>query len=273
MELTPRLYTGADLIDGELHPLALGLVAIYSAKAPDSGDGDVNEDSCALIPFNEMSGILVVADGAGGQPSGARASAIAVGALRDALAAAAKSSGELRGAILDGIETANHEVIALGVGAGTTLAVAEINGAKARTYHVGDSQILVVGQRGKIKLLTMCHSPVGYAVGAGLLAEHEAIMHAERHLVSNLVGSPTMHIEIGPVIELSPKDTVIVASDGLFDNLHVEEIAETCRKGPLLEMTRKLAERCHGRMQEVGENQPSKPDDLTFAMYRRREVE
>ena len=270
MDLTPRVYTGQDLIDGELHPLASGLVAVYTAKAPDAEEGAVNEDSCAIIPYDDVSGVVVVADGAGGLPSGAKASEIAVNALRATLKAASKNGQDLRSAILDGIEQANHEVQALGVGAGTTLAVAEIRGLSVRTYHVGDSQVVVVGQRGKVKLVTMCHSPVGYAVGAGLIEERDAIMHEERHLVSNLVGHTTMHIEIGPVVELSPKDTVLVASDGLFDNLHLEEIAETCRKGQLLTIARLLAETTRERMAVVQDGHPSKPDDLTFTVFRRR---
>jgi serine/threonine protein phosphatase PrpC len=281
--LTPRLYTGTDLSEGELHPLGLGLAAVYTTRLPD-GD-DVNEDSCAIIPFDGNSGVLVVADGAGGQPSGEKASELAVQALRSAVRGAAKrlttdGSGPRRGdpdllraAILDGIDKANRDVINLGIGAGTTLAVAEIRGRKIRTYHVGDSQVMVIGQRGRIKLQTMSHSPVGYAVEAGLVKEHDAIMHEERHLVSNLIGFPSMHIEVGPLLELSDKDTVLIASDGLFDNLHTKEIVETCRKGQLLAISRTLAETCHARMQVAKEGEPSKPDDLTFIAFRRRVAE
>lgn len=268
MELAPRLYNASDMLDGELHPLGPGLAAVFTCRSP--GSEGQNEDSAAIIPFDDRSGILVVADGAGGLPSGAKASELAVLALKASLRRAANKGGELRGAILDGIEAANKDVIALGVGAGTTLAVAEIQGSRIRTYHVGDSQILVLGQKGKVKLQTMSHSPTGYAVEAGLLAEKDAIMHEERHLVSNLVGFPSMHIEVGPVLELSAKDTVLIASDGLFDNLHTGEIVEACRKGQLLSITRDLTETCHKRMKEAKDGEPSKPDDLTFIAYRRR---
>jgi serine/threonine protein phosphatase PrpC len=263
-----RLYAGRDLAEGELHPVGLGLAAIFTAKAP-TGDG-TNEDACAILPFSDKSGIVVVADGAGGLPGGDRASSLAIAALRSTLRATAKRGGELRGAILDGFDKAHKDVLALGIGAGTTLAVAEISGSKVRTYHAGDSQIIVVGQKGKVKLYTKSHSPVGYALEAGLITDNEALMHAERHLVSNLIGQPMMHIEVGPVVDLSPNDTVIVASDGVFDNLRTEEIVETCRKGTLLAITSSLVDQCRARMASAKNGEPSKPDDLTFVAYRRR---
>jgi serine/threonine protein phosphatase PrpC len=263
-----RLVAGVDLLEGELHPLGHGLAAIYTARAP--GEEDGNEDACVLVPFDEQSGVLAVADGAGGLPAGAKASSLAVHSLRSAVRAAARDGGDLRGAILDGIERAGREVLALGVGAGTTLAVVEIRGRKMRPYHVGDSQIMVVGPGGKLKHCSTCHSPTGYAVKAGLLTAEDALVHEERYRVSNLVGFHGMHIEVGPTIELSPRDTVLVGSDGLFDNLHVEEIAALCRQGQLLGLMHKLTEACAARMAGADGGKPSKPDDLTMLAYRRR---
>ena len=263
-----RVFLGRDLTDGELHPLGLGLAAVFTARAPTKDS--TNEDACAILPYDDTSGVLVVADGAGGLPAGEQASSIAIAALRSTIRAAVKQGSELRGAILDGIDKAHKDVLALGIGAGTTLAVAEVRDSKLRTYHVGDSQIMVVGQKGKVKLYTKSHSPVGYALEAGLITDNEALMHAERHLVSNLIGQPMMHIEVGPQLDLSPNDTVIVASDGLFDNLHTEEIVETCRKGSLLSIAGSLVEQCQARMTVPKDGEPSKPDDLTFVAYRRR---
>lgn len=268
MEQAARLFSGKDLPGGELHPLGPGLAAIFTHRCPDADTS--NEDSCAIIPYDDRSGVLVVADGAGGLPSGARASELAIQSLRQAVRAAAKKSEPLREAILDGIEKAHHDVVGLGVGAGTTLAVAEIQGSKVRTYHVGDSQIMIIGQRGKVKLHTISHSPVGYGVEAGLIKEQDALLHAERHLVSNLLGQPKMHVEMGPFVELNAMDTLLVASDGLFDNLHTNEIVEICRKGQLLAISSSLAEYCRERMTVKASGVPSKPDDLTFIAFRRR---
>ena len=46
------------------------------------------------------------------------------------------------------------------------------------------------------------------------------------------------------------------------------EIVECVRKGPLAEASRRLATMARERMEGGGEGEPSKPDDLTFAIFR-----
>ena len=60
----------------------------------------------------------------------------------------------------------------------------------------------------------------------------------------------------------------LVASDGLWDNLHTEEIVDKVRKGPLRRAVRTVAEECGWRMVNGAEGTPSKPDDLTFILFR-----
>jgi serine/threonine protein phosphatase PrpC len=102
-----------------------------------------------------------------------------------------------------------------------------------------------------------------------LLDAAEAMHHAERHIVSNVVGSEDMRIEIGSALPLAVRDTIVLASDGLSDNLHGEEIIEFARKGPLEECVRRLADAARSRMQDPQEGHPSKPDDLTIVAFRR----
>lgn len=263
-----EIYVDRNMSEGEVFSLAAGDAAVYSARAPNKETG--NEDSAAVIPFNANAVVLVVADGVGGMPAGAQASGIAVCALRDAVKRAAAQGGELRDAILNGIENANRAIIEQGSGAATTLAAVAIQDCTVRPYHVGDSMILVAGQKGKVKLQTVSHSPVGYAIEAGLLDESEAMHHEERHVVSNVLGTADMRIEVGSAIKLAARDTLIIATDGLFDNLHLEEIIERARKGPLPKLARGLAEACRQRMARPLADHPSKPDDLTFIAFRRR---
>jgi serine/threonine protein phosphatase PrpC len=129
--------------------------------------------------------------------------------------------------------------------------------------------IVVVGQKGKIKLQTISHSPVGYAVESGLLDQDEALHHDGRHEISNYVGFQEMRIEIGPAIELARYDTVLIASDGLFDNLQLNEIVETIRKNPLRKVSRQLTTLCGKRMRNEDPGFPGKPDDVAFVLFRR----
>jgi len=264
--LVARILTEADMREGELLPFARGEVALYSARSPEK-EGK-NEDAAALILIDSEQGVLAVADGVGGQAGGESAAEIALRRLESAIAAADLPTRTLRGVILDGVEEGNEAVRDLGIGAATTLVVAEIAGDTLRPYHVGDSAVLVVGQRGKIKLQTVSHSPVGYALESGLLEEDEALHHDERHLISNMVGSAEMRIEVGSPIRLAPRDTVLLATDGLLDNLSLQEIVDGIRTGPLARVVQNLARTCGQRMQAPEDGHPSKPDDATFLLFR-----
>jgi serine/threonine protein phosphatase PrpC len=175
----------------------------------------------------------------------------------------------LRTAILTGIERANKAVMEIANGSATTLTVVTIEGRLARSYQIGDSEAIIVGLRGKLKGQTLAHSPTGFAVEAGFLDQRAALHHEERHLVSNLLGSNEMRIDVGATVELSPRDTILLASDGLTDNIHVEEIVELMRKGPLEGALDGLVGLARRRMTIESKTQPSKPDDLSVILFRK----
>jgi len=258
------LYLEQEMAAPVVVDLCGGRAAVFSASRP--GDSRPNQDGALCLELGAGRGVLAIADGAGGEAAGGRASALA---LRQVVARLKALADEpLREAILSGFDEANRKVIDLGVGAKTTLALVRLDAGTARYYHVGDSLALVVGQRGRRKLVTISHSPVGYAVEAGVISEREAIHHAQLHLVSNLVGSPDMRVEMSAPIPLGLRDTVLVASDGLSDNLHLDEIVATIRKGPLESAAARLAAKAAERMRGERTNLPSKPDDLTFLLWR-----
>ncbi len=257
-----------DQRDAGLHVVAFsgGAVVVCSDACP--GQTQANEDAAAVVRFSEQEGVLAVADGAGGMPAGAEAAACAVTALRDAVEGARRAGGTPRSGILDGFEAADRAVRALGVGAATTLAAVEIGPDSLRPYHAGDSSIVVVGQRGRLRLTTVPHSPVGYAVEAGLLAPEEALHHDDLNVVSNFVGVEGMRIEIGAPLRLARRDTAIIATDGIFDNLHLPEVIDLVRTGAPGDAAGALRAACLERMNRPAQGQPSKPDDATFILYR-----
>jgi len=263
-----HIFADVDLSQSECFAFAGGEAAVLSARKP--GREGPNEDAAALISIGDTAGVAIVSDGAGGHPGGAEAATIAVKAVCDAVSAIGDDVQGLREAIINGFEAADRAISALGTGAAATLAVVEIQGSTMRAYHAGDSMVLVTGQRGRIKWLTVPHSPVGYAVEAGLLDRGEALHHEDLHLVSNLLGGQDLRIELGATLNLAARDTVVLASDGLSDNLHLDEIVERIRKGPLRAAADALATLGAKRMQTPREGAPSKPDDLTFIAIRRR---
>lgn len=262
-----HIFADVDMERGERFDLGGGEAVVLSLSKPER-EGP-NQDAAAVISVGKGAGVAVVSDGAGGHPGGAKAAALAVRMVCESVEALGGDPANLRGAIINGFELADRAIAEFGTGAAATLAVVEIQGNSMRAYHAGDSMVLVTGQRGRIKWLTIPHSPVGYAVEAGLLNRDDALHHEDLHLVSNLLGTQDMRIELGATVNLARRDTVVLASDGLSDNVHLEEIVERVRKGPLLRAVDELAALGKKRMEAPADGAPSKPDDLTFIAIRR----
>jgi len=247
-------------------PVATGTAVVWSSRNPER-DGP-NEDAAVVIPVAADHGVIAVADGFGGHPSGDEASRLALEAIETSVRSRDASEHELRTVILNGFEMANEMVRALGVGAATTLAVVEIQQNWVRSYHCGDTGIVVVGQRGRVRTRTVDHTPTGYAMEAGVMNEREALRHEERHIVFNMVGTSEMRIEIGPSTQLRARDTILIATDGLFDNLTFSDIVEHVRRGRIERGVAHMASAAGARM-ATGAT-PSKPDDLTIVAFRLR---
>jgi serine/threonine protein phosphatase PrpC len=264
-----RTYLNADMLEPDVFELAGGTVAVLSMRRPEKTTP--NEDAAAVIAAGDGSGVLVVADGCGGMASGEVAAKLAIEILTEHVAAVAAPDGPpLRMAILDAVEAANRAILDLRNGAGATLAVVQLDHGEAKPYHVGDSQILLVGNRGRVKLLTTSHSPVGYAVASEMLAEHDAIDHEERHLVSNYLGFEGMHVEVGSVRKVSSRDGLLVASDGVLDNLLVDEIVQLLRTGSAATAAAQIGALAWKRMKEPLDGKPHKPDDMTLIVFSQR---
>lgn len=261
-----HLFLQADM-DAPLEILlGLGTAWVYSRRSP--GKDVPNEDAAGLFALGNGRAVLAVADGVGGHRGADQASGLMLQALARELEAVQRDGCEVREAILNALESANRSVVELGIGAGTTLVAVEVNAGRMRTYHVGDSQALLTGQRGRLKLVTTAHSPIGYALEAGVLAEEEALHHEERHLLSNMIGLQDMRVEMGSAVEFAPRDTLVLGSDGLFDNLRLDEIVQLVRQGPPARASAALVAACQERMLQDSAEHPSKPDDLTAVVFR-----
>ena len=256
----------------------LGTVAVATAANPER-DG-TNHDALLVLGVEAVGAespavVLAVADGAGGQPRPMDASRVVTEELARAVLENVQAGAGVRGGIMNAFEAANERVLELKSGAASTLSVVAIEptgvpGRESapgwmRCFHVGDSTVAVAGQRGRVKFRSMSHSPVGYGVAAGLLATWEALVHEQRHLVDNLVGMSAMRIDVGPRVRLATRDRVLVASDGLWDNLRPMEIVSRVCSGDIEQSARSVLELALRRMRSDG--RLSKPDDVTVVLW------
>ena len=187
-----------------------------------------NEDSWWTDP---TTGLAVVADGMGGHPAGADASAVAVRAFVDAIRA------DTIGSSPDGGETmalgviAAHEGIrtAVGVepkheGMGTTLTAARLSPSGRMTFaHVGDSRLYRL-RDGELHALTRDHTWVAEAVETGQIPPSAAATHPMAHVLTQAVGiDAAPEPDVGEY-DVREGDLLLLCSDGLTGPVAEDDI-------------------------------------------------
>jgi serine/threonine protein phosphatase PrpC len=261
----PLLWLARDSEAPELWRTAFGTLAVFSRRGPGKRH---NEDGILVHSLADGRVVLAVADGMGGLPDGDRAARLTLTALAERLAEVGASESP-HTAVVEGFTRANEAVLADAEGAGATLVAAIVGPTSVQVVHAGDAEAVLVGQRGRVKLRTVAHSPTAEALAAGLLDERAAMAHEERHIVSNAIGMRTLSVEVGPEVALAARDTLVLASDGLFDNLTLREIADAVRTGALGSAATRTAEHAMRRMLGAdGDPTLGKPDDLSLIVFR-----
>ena len=247
----------------------VGTCVAVVRRSPDRGEHEPCEDVAGLVSWGDVC-VMLVADGVGGHPGGAAASRLVLETVAQQLPVVVPSGQALPMAVLAAIQDANDKLLALRGGAATTVLATVVDGERLWSCHAGDSELMVVGQRGRMKHHTVSHTPVSYGSEAGLIAPDEQLDHAERHLISSWVGMPAMRVEVASSVPLAKRDTIVLASDGLWDNLHLREVAEVVRTGPLEAAAQELLAICDRRMAGADTKVAGKPDDLGILIYRAR---
>lgn len=242
------------------HPL--GTVVVRLASGPDRPTGRAGEDAAAVIACGPDALVLAVADGMGGQRGGARASKVAV----ETLAEHVRETSAEPGAIVEAFDEAQTRTRGRRGAGATTMVVALITAKGLRLFNVGDSEAMLLNTRGRVKTRTTAQSPVGYLVAAGALMPDEALLHEYRHLLSSAIGIDAMRLEVCPQVAVAKKDTLVMGSDGMFDNVFEHEVLETIRVRDLEKAGDQLATLVASRMR--GGGPPSKTDDMSFILFR-----
>lgn len=240
-----------------------GDVVVVSLSSP-ARQG--NEDG-ALVVVRPDATLIAVADGMGGMRNGEVASRIVLEHVGRHFESAAGGDGrELVDAVIEGLEAANEAILDARIGGGTTFAGVVLGSDSASSIHVGDSETFHFGSDGEVKDRTVPHSPVGRELAAGRIDETSALLHSERHLLSQHVGMEHIAIEESRPRPREPFDRFLVASDGLLDNLLASEIAARCCGDDALRAAARLADDARARMASP-RGQLGKPDDLTFVLH------
>jgi len=224
------------------------------------GNRVVNEDRIGIA---EVDGrvLLVLADGMGGYRGGQLASSALVNSMT-------RQFQQHRQAIADPvaflkvlINDAHLAVIAKGaeqyppVEPRTTCVVCLIQGDRAWWAHVGDSRLYLF-RDGRVLARTRDHSKVEHLLASGEISERELKNHPERNLVTRCVGDRKRppRPSFGEQAGLRKKDIFLLCSDGLWDALDDDTMAETLAQHTLNKAIDRLAYQAEFRSYPEADN-------------------
>ena len=189
--------------------------------------------------------VAVVCDGMGGMEHGDAASRMAVRAFLEAYQSKDPSES-VPDALERSAREANDRVVEMAheLGAaesvGTTLVAAVlINSGLGKAMYfisVGDSGLFHVSD-GQIQTVNRPHifgNLLDNAVARGSMSKEQALLHPERESLTSFIGVEVLE-EIDRNIDpwpISDKDSILLASDGLFKTLSPEEILESLSGHP-----------------------------------------
>jgi protein phosphatase len=110
----------------------------------------------------------------------------------------------------------------------TTCTAALIAGQAAVLAHVGDSRAYLL-RGAEVRQLTVDHSVVAEMVRHGTLSAAAAGGHAQRHVLTRALGTASdVQIDV-LAVPLRPRDTLLLASDGVHSAMTPEEMADIVR--------------------------------------------
>lgn len=205
-------------------------VILRTAAVSDRGKArENNEDAIHAGP-----GLIAVADGVGGGPSGEVASEIVIRTLSalDTEPRPAEPAEALRTAVASanrGIREAIEADPRLD-GMGTTLTAMLADGDGLDLVHVGDSRAYA-WRDGALRQLTRDDTYVQGLVDQGVISPEEARMHPQRALVTQAVHGAGIKPAFS-VVTPRPGDRFLLCSDGLSDYVDESAIAQTLRDQP-----------------------------------------
>jgi len=183
--------------------------------------------------------LFAVADGMGGHNAGEVASAMAIEHLRS-IALSGVSSAEAFAQVVRDLNSAIHASATSTTdqrGMGTTLTAAALlaptdnvdQPSQIVIANVGDSRTYLL-RSGELRQMSVDHSYVQELVTEGLLTVDEARTHPRRNIVTRALGIDEQVSVDTWTIPMFDGDRFMLCSDGLVDEVPIDEITEMMRE-------------------------------------------
>ena len=191
-----------------------------------------NEDQAIALTNASGNVLLVVCDGMGGQNKGDLASSLAVNTIVSSFKnrKGFMNSYFARLWVGQAIREANKSIYEQSQsnpnyhGMGTTVTLLLIIKDVAIMGHVGDSRCYFLKSHHDLVQMSEDQTYVGYLIRTGQITPEQALTHPKRHVLMNALGiypSASIDIKVFPYLG----EEVLLCSDGLYNNVPIEDIA------------------------------------------------
>lgn len=210
-----------------------------------------NQDSYRAQAHTDGKAWLAVCDGMGGARGGRLASGLAVASIEQVLCAGlpgVETDKQARALLEQAVRSANEAVYEKALatpaarGMGTTVVCGVCRGGMLQYAHVGDSRIYLFHGH-SICQLTKDHSIVQELVEQGSITAEEAAFHPRKNLITRALGvGRDVEADFGEK-EVSPRDILLLCSDGLSNCVSVPQIEETLARTPFYEAADALVQK------------------------------
>ena len=195
-----------------------------------------NEDQAAALINASGNVLLVVCDGMGGQNKGDLASSLAINTITTAFKSRKGFLNRYFAKLWVGqvIREANKSIYEQSQsnksyhGMGTTITLLLIIKDTAILGHVGDSRCYFLRNRREFVQMSEDQTYVGYLLRTGQINQEEALTHPKRHVLMNALGVyPSASVDVKSFPYMG--ETVLLCSDGLYNNVPVNDIASVLK--------------------------------------------
>ncbi len=190
--------------------------------------------------------LAIVADGMGGHAAGEVASQMAVDIVSKTYFEREEAAEE---SLFFAMTKANRSIWQLAgkneiyKGMGTTCTALVIFHTQLYLAHAGDSRAYLL-KNGQLFRLSTDHTYVQNLVDQGVITPDEAEKHPERNVLTRAMGTRARFEPdiVSIAHKFDDEDRLLICSDGLYDYLSGEEIAQMLLRAPLREAARQLVE-------------------------------
>lgn len=216
----------------------------HSAEQTHRGNKRKNNEDAVLSRPDV--GLWAVADGMGGHQAGDVASQ----AITNALATV-----RLTGSLTEDVDTVEDVLLSVndklrlhartqcqGGTVGSTIVTMLAEDDVGVVLWAGDSRLYRL-RGNRLEQVTRDHNPISDLLDSGAVTEADAVA-ADTNIITRAVGGqPELNLDIA-VFDITPRDTYLLCSDGLYRELQVTDLAAELREECLEDIAVHLLDRC-----------------------------